>query len=116
MQPASVSDLATGLQRRVKVPAGDIGERNAFRPAALHATADYIERQWAIRRVPDDLQDAGDQRKEGDLPGRTLETMMVVTSPAPTRSMPCPLSRFSSGSRSCVFLRLLAHIRHGPCA
>jgi hypothetical protein len=44
-----VSDLATALQCRVNVLAGDIGERNVFRPAALHATADYIERQWAIR-------------------------------------------------------------------
>ncbi|WP_429573198.1 M28 family peptidase [Paraburkholderia sp. UCT70] len=44
-----MSDLTAALQRHVNILAGDIGERNVLRPAALHAAADYIERQWAIR-------------------------------------------------------------------
>jgi Zn-dependent M28 family amino/carboxypeptidase len=49
MQTASVSDLAAALERHVNLLAGDIGERNVLRPAALHAAADYIDRQWAMR-------------------------------------------------------------------
>jgi acetylornithine deacetylase/succinyl-diaminopimelate desuccinylase-like protein len=49
MQTARVSDLAAALQRHVNILAGNIGERDVFRPAALHAAADYIERQWAMR-------------------------------------------------------------------
>jgi len=42
-------DLAGALERHVKVLAGDIGERNVFRPDALHAAADYIAQEWAKR-------------------------------------------------------------------
>ena len=46
MLALDVSDLPAGLERHVSVLAGEIGERNVFRPDALHAAADYIERQW----------------------------------------------------------------------
>ncbi|MEX3937395.1 M28 family peptidase [Paraburkholderia phymatum] len=38
--------MPAALERHVRVLAGEIGERNVFRPGALHAAADYIERQW----------------------------------------------------------------------
>ncbi|MGF6782207.1 M28 family peptidase [Paraburkholderia sp. GAS334] len=46
MLTAHVPDLAAALERHVKVLAEDIGERNVFRPDALHAAADYIVQQW----------------------------------------------------------------------
>jgi len=39
--------LTERLRRHVAVLAGDIGERNVFRPAALRAAADYIRAEWA---------------------------------------------------------------------
>ncbi|MFS8980804.1 M28 family peptidase [Cupriavidus necator] len=42
-------DLAAALERHVKALAGDIGERNVFRPPALHAAADYILQECARR-------------------------------------------------------------------
>jgi Zn-dependent M28 family amino/carboxypeptidase len=44
-----MTDLAAALERHVKVLAGDIGERNVFRPDMLHAAADYIAQQWRGR-------------------------------------------------------------------
>ena len=38
--------LAQRLRTHVEQLAGEIGERNIFRPQALHAAASYIERQW----------------------------------------------------------------------
>jgi Zn-dependent M28 family amino/carboxypeptidase len=49
MLTAHVPDLAAALERHVKVLAGDIGERNVFRPDALHAAAAYIVQQWNRR-------------------------------------------------------------------
>ena len=46
MLTLDVSDLPARLERHVRVLAGEIGERNVFRPGALHAAADYFERQW----------------------------------------------------------------------
>ncbi len=37
---------AEELRGHVQTLAGDIGERNVFRPAALHAAAEYIETTW----------------------------------------------------------------------
>src|ERR1700687_1250131 len=34
------------LRAHVAKLAGEIGERNVFRPAALHAAEDYIRREW----------------------------------------------------------------------
>jgi hypothetical protein len=39
-------DCADRLRRHVAVLAGDIGERNVWRPRALAAAADYIRSQW----------------------------------------------------------------------
>ena len=35
------------LEQHVQVLAGDIGERNVYRPAALHAAEQYIRQRWA---------------------------------------------------------------------
>lgn len=49
MPTAHFPALAAALERHVKVLAADIGERNVFRPHALHAAADYIAQQWTAR-------------------------------------------------------------------
>jgi Zn-dependent M28 family amino/carboxypeptidase len=58
-------ELATALKLRAHVDrlAGEIGERNVFRPEALQAAAEYIERQWrrqgyAVERLGYELSGA----------------------------------------------------------
>lgn len=41
--------LTERLRRHVRVLAAEIGERNVFRPAALHAAADYIRAEWTAQ-------------------------------------------------------------------
>jgi hypothetical protein len=47
---ASMSDDEHGMMRRLKAHvqtlAGDIGERNIWRPTALNDAAQYIDDQW----------------------------------------------------------------------
>ena len=43
---SSPESLSPALRRHVQTLAGEIGERNVFRPAALEAAADYITREW----------------------------------------------------------------------
>lgn len=45
-EPGAVCAPAEALRRHVHILAGDIGERNVFRPAALDAAADYLRQQW----------------------------------------------------------------------
>jgi len=47
---ASASGPGSDARLHVHVArlAGEIGERNVFRPAALHAAADYIRREWTL--------------------------------------------------------------------
>lgn len=40
-------ELTTNLQRHVQQLAGEIGERNVYRPGALDAAARYIESEFA---------------------------------------------------------------------
>ncbi|WAK02932.1 M28 family peptidase [Methylobacter sp. YRD-M1] len=46
---AEQAGLAGRLQGHVSALAGAIGERNVFRPQALHAAADYIRAQWVAQ-------------------------------------------------------------------
>lgn len=48
MNPSSLT-LAGGLHGHVTHLAVEIGQRNVFQPQALHATADYIRREWAAQ-------------------------------------------------------------------
>lgn len=43
---AELAALTDRLQGHVRKLAGGIGERNVFRPQALHAAADYLRAQW----------------------------------------------------------------------
>jgi Zn-dependent M28 family amino/carboxypeptidase len=45
-EPAAADGLAERLHRHVAVLAGEIGERNVARPAALEAAEDYIRKCW----------------------------------------------------------------------
>ncbi len=52
--------LTWNLRTHVEQLAGKIGERNVFRPQALHAAAEYIGRQWeqqgyAVERLAYDV-------------------------------------------------------------
>ena len=42
----NISTIEEQLRRHVHTLAGDIGERNVFRPSALQAAADYIGTEW----------------------------------------------------------------------
>jgi len=49
--------LTQRLRTHVDQLAGEVGERNVFRPQALHAAASYIEHQWdeqgyAVEQLP----------------------------------------------------------------
>ncbi|MGH2398097.1 MAG: M28 family peptidase, partial [bacterium] len=64
--------------------AGEIGERNVFRPQALHAAANYLRAQWASQgyRVVSQSYDARGERSENlevTLPGvsRPSEIMLI---------------------------------------
>jgi len=51
MPTAHVPDLAAALERHVQVPAGDIGERNVFRPGARprpisHSNGPSVAVRW----------------------------------------------------------------------
>lgn len=43
---------AATLRRHVQALAGDIGERNVFRPVALQAARDFIEQEWRAQGYP----------------------------------------------------------------
>jgi hypothetical protein len=47
--PVAMSLLTDRLRHHVTVLAGEIGERNVFRPAALHAAAAYIHGEWTAQ-------------------------------------------------------------------
>ena len=60
--------LADRLRAHVAKLAGEIGERNVFRPAGLHAAADYIRGEWttkATRSRPRVIKPRGAERKPG---------------------------------------------------
>jgi hypothetical protein len=46
--PDQPQALAARLQAHVARLAGEIGERNVWRPASLHAAADYIPSTWPL--------------------------------------------------------------------
>jgi Zn-dependent M28 family amino/carboxypeptidase len=51
------TEMMRRLQARVQLIAGDIGERNIWRPAALNGAASFIESEWnrqgyAVKRLP----------------------------------------------------------------
>ncbi len=58
--------LAERLRTHVQALAGEIGQRNVFRPRALHAAADYIRTEWHAQghRVREQVYVANDVRCE----------------------------------------------------
>ena len=56
-----MTTTAGPLRAHVETLASDIGERNVFRPEALHAAADYIDREFRVQGYDVDRQvyDAG---------------------------------------------------------
>jgi len=56
--------LTQRLRTHVDQLAGEVGERNVFRPQALHAAASYIKHQWdeqgyAVEQLPYDMRPQG---------------------------------------------------------
>lgn len=76
-------ELAERLQAHVAKLAGGIGERNVFRPQALHAAADYLRGQWAAQgyRVVSQSYDAHGVRSENlevTLPGVSRPSEIIL--------------------------------------
>ncbi|MFL9912469.1 zinc-binding metallopeptidase family protein [Paraburkholderia sp. RL17-337-BIB-A] len=113
MLTAHVPDLAAALERHVKVLAEDIGERNVFRPDALHAAADYIVQQWTRsgRTVThQDYQVRGvpcaniEVALEGSVQSDEIIVLARITTPCETALAPMTTpaaSPRSSRSRAC---------------
>lgn len=71
------------LEAHVRALAGEIGERNVFRPEALAAAAEYVEREWggqeyAVRRQVYDALGVGCANLEVELPGAARPDEVVV--------------------------------------
>ncbi|MGH8473426.1 MAG: M28 family peptidase, partial [Gammaproteobacteria bacterium] len=76
------AELVGRLQAHVGTLAGEIGERNVFRPRALRAAADYLRGQWASQgyRVVSQSYDARGVRSENlevTLPGVSREIILI---------------------------------------
>ncbi len=77
------TDLAERLRAHVGKLAGEIGERNVFRPHALHAAADYLRGQWAAQgyRVVSQSYDTHgvlSENLEVTLPGVTRPSEIIL--------------------------------------
>ena len=82
-QAIAPSALAERLQAHVRKLAGEIGERNVFRPHALHAAADYLRGQWASQgyRVVSQSYEARSVRSENlevTLPGLSRPSEIIL--------------------------------------
>ncbi|MCP4202772.1 MAG: M28 family peptidase [bacterium] len=70
------------LRRHVRQLAGEIGERNVFRPGTLQATAQYIEGRWAaqgyeVSSVPYEVEGIECANLEATLAGSGTEVFVV---------------------------------------
>lgn len=79
-------DREDRLRRRVHHLAGEIGERNVYRPGSLETTARWLEEAWTgqgypVRRHPYRTQTGGESHRVVNLdverPGRVDETILV---------------------------------------
>ena len=71
------------LRRHVYTLAGDIGERNVYRPRALQAASDYIESEWTAQgyTVERQVYQVGDvlcANLEVNVPGRSRPTDIIL--------------------------------------
>jgi len=83
MTPHDEFDLADRLQRHVERLAGEIGERNVFRPEALHAAEAYIRDVWErqgreVQAQEYAVADVRSANLEITLPGDDGEDILVV--------------------------------------
>ena len=64
--------MASRLRAHVQLLAEDIGERNVFRPKALHAAADYIDQQFHVHGYDVARQVVPSERRRiGELAGHS---------------------------------------------
>jgi len=126
MTPPVIS--ADALRAHVQALAGDIGERNVFRPGTLARAADYIERIWRAQGYKVVRQDCGDgcQNLEVTRPGNKE----IIVTGAHYDSVPgspgandnasavaalLELSRFCSGNVPVArMLRFVAFVNEEP--
>lgn len=75
--------LESRLRRHVETLAGDIGERNVWRPQALHAAADYIRSSWsaldyAVKAQGYEAEGVWCENLEIEIPGRARQSAIVL--------------------------------------
>lgn len=75
--------LEARLRRHVETLAGDIGERNVWRPEALRAAADYIRTTWraldyAVKAQGYEAEGVWCENLEIEIPGRVPQSAVVL--------------------------------------
>jgi Zn-dependent M28 family amino/carboxypeptidase len=75
--------LTERLRRHVSVLAGEIGERNVFRPTALRAAADYIRSEWTrqgyeVRSQRYQVYDVASENLEIELKGTSKPDEIIL--------------------------------------
>ena len=83
MQADAVDIGPEELKRYVYTLAGDIGERNVYRPQALHAASDYIEGKWraqgyAVQRQVYQVHGVSCANLEVTVPGRSRNAEIIL--------------------------------------
>jgi hypothetical protein len=82
LSPAETA-LRVEVRRHVEKLAGEIGERNVFRPAQLRAAAEFIEAEFVaagfkVNRLPYQANSQACDNLEVELPGKTRPEEIVV--------------------------------------
>lgn len=125
--------LADRLRGHVSHLALDIGPRNVFRPAALHATADYIRRVWSAQNYPVNSQyyqamDVKSENLEVSRTGKTKPNEIILVGAHYDTVMGSPgaddnasgvaalleLSRLCASAETARTLRFVAFVNEEP--
>ena len=131
--PMTESNSIQRLEHDVRQLAGVIGERNVFRPEALHAAAAYIETAWqaqgyAVTRQTYTAAGVPSTNLEISIPGsqRPGEVLLIGAHYDSVRGSPgaddnasavaalLEISRFFAGRRPARTVRLVAFVNEEP--
>jgi Zn-dependent M28 family amino/carboxypeptidase len=132
-QPLGMQQLQDRLQAHVEKLAGEIGERNVFRPAQLAAAADYIEQHWqalgyAVQRQAYPSRDVEVANLVMVQPGDTLPDEIVIIGAHYDTVINCPgandnatgvaalleISRFLRDEKPARTMRFVAFVNEEP--